>query len=76
MLTKEDELELKRRLALEGLKQEHRGVVQRIERGNATVADAAHTRLLMNHLILLNEKFEEIYEKVKMYELDQINNKS
>lgn len=76
MLTKEDELELKRRLALEGLKQEHRGVVQRIERGNATVEDAAHTRLLMNHLILLNEKFEEIYEKVKMYELDQINNKS
>jgi hypothetical protein len=67
-MTPEDQKELKRRLALEGLKLEHRAVVQRIERGLATADDAAHVKLLMNHLIILNEKFEEIYDKVKKYE--------
>lgn len=61
-MTPEDTKELKRRLALEGLKREHRAVVSRIERGLATADDAAHVRLLMNHLIILNEKFEELYD--------------
>lgn len=57
-MTQDEEDELKRRLAIEALRKEHRGVMKRIADGKMTAEDAAFVKMLFNMMLLQQQMLE------------------